>query len=208
MIKRIIFDVDDTLIDFPKEYLTAYQGIASKYNLKITPYDLYAAISKYELKKDEISFTKEGLLLTINNELNLNLDINFIDDFLYAYNNLKIELSNEVKETLDYLSHKYELVILSNWFTDSQKIRLEKAGILKYFVEVYGADIVSKKPNKDSYLSAMNGYKPEECFMIGDNLDMDIKIPYSMGINVFHLSKEKKGEYPTINKIEELRKVL
>ena len=44
--------------------------------------------------------------------------------------------------------------------------------------------------------------------MFGDNLDMYIKIPYSMGINVFHLSKEKKGEYPTINKIEELRKVL
>ena len=46
-------------------------------------------------------------------------------------------LNNEVKNTLKYLSNKYELVVLTNWFTDCQQKRLEKAGILKYFKKVF-----------------------------------------------------------------------
>ena len=38
MIKRIIFDLDNTLIDFPKDYAKEYGKVINKYNLNITSF--------------------------------------------------------------------------------------------------------------------------------------------------------------------------
>ena len=50
--------------------------------------------------------------------------------------------------------------------------------------------------------------KPEECVMIGDNLEVDIKVPYEIGMNVYHLNKFGTTNYPTIRKIEDLKERL
>lgn len=124
------------------------------------------------------------------------------------YNNLTTHVSDGVKDTLDYLSKKYELVTLSNWFTFSQEVRLKKAGIYKYFTKVYGTDIVPMKPKKDAFMSVMGNKKFDECLMIGDNFNMDIKVPYEMGMNVYYLSKGIDSRYPSIDKLEELKEML
>ena len=124
------------------------------------------------------------------------------------YNNLNTNVSNSIKETLEYLSKKYELVTLSNWFTFSQRERLKKVDIEKYFKEVYGTDIVPMKPTEESFLSVIGNNKPEECLMIGDNIKMDIEVPCEMGMNVYYLSKGKKTNYPSIEKLEDLKEML
>lgn len=208
MIKRIIFDIDNTLIDFPKDYKIGYQQVLDKYYINKTYQDLYDAIGVYEECRKYDKYTKEDLLKVINEELKLELDMNFLIDYFDMYNNLQTNVSNSVKETLEYLSKKYELVTLSNWFTFSQKERLKKVGIDKYFKEIYGTDIVPMKPSKESYLSVIGNNKIEECLMIGDNLDMDIKIPYEIGMNVYYLNKGKDSRYPSIEKIEDLKEML
>lgn len=207
MIKKIIFDIDNTLIDFPN-YEAGYQEVLDKHNTGKKAIDLYNAIGVYEECGKYNKYTKEELLKVINKELNLELDNNFLDDYFNMYNKLITPVNDSVKETLEYLSKKYELVTLSNWFTFSQMSRLKVAGIDKYFTKVYGTDIVPMKPCKESYLSVIGDNKLEECLMIGDNLDMDIKVPYEMNMNVYYLSKGKDSRYPSINKIKDLKEML
>ena len=208
MIKRIIFDIDNTLIDFPETYKEGYQQVLDKYKVNKTYKELYDAIGVYEECGKYNKYTKEGLLSVINKELDLNLNKEFLDDYFDMYNNLETNVSDNIKNTLEYLSKKYELVTLSNWFTFSQKERLKIAGLDKYFKEVYGTDIVPMKPTKESFLSVIGNHKIEECLMIGDNIEMDIKVPYELGMNVLYYSKGKDSKYPSINKFEELKEML
>lgn len=158
MIKRIIFDIDNTLIDFPN-YIEGYQSVLDKHHIDKKAIDLYNAIGVYEECGKYELYDKEELLKVINQELNTNLDINFLDDYFNMYNKLITEVSDSVKDTLDYLSKKYELVTLSNWFTFSQKERLKLAGIDKYFSKIYGTDIVPMKPKKESFMSIIGNKK-------------------------------------------------
>ena len=208
MIKRIIFDIDNTLIDFPETYKEGYQQVLDKYKVNKTYKELYDAIGVYEECGKYNKYTKEELLSVINKELDLNLNKEFLDDYFDMYNNLETNVSDNIKNTLEYLSKKYELVTLSNWFTFSQKERLKIAGLDKYFKEVYGTDIVPMKPTKESFLSVIGNHKIEECLMIGDNIEMDIKVPYELGMNVLYYSKGKDSKYPSINKFEELKEML
>lgn len=64
------------------------------------------------------------------------------------------------------------------------------------------------KPRKECFMEVIGNLKPEECVMIGDNLEVDIKVPYEIGMNVYHLNKFGTTKYPTIRKIEELKERL
>lgn len=205
MIKRIIFDIDDTLILFPKNYIDGYNEVIKKYNLNITYKDLYDTIDKYESISKK--FDKKTLVDFINQELNTSLDIDFVDYFIKIYNNLDIVLNDGVIDTLEFLYKKYELYALSNWFTSSQVARLKKCNILKYFTKVYGGDFYVK-PDKNAYLNCCSGLNLSSCLMIGDSLRKDIIIPYKMGINVYYLNKNINNNYPSISKITDLKEVL
>ena len=207
MIKKIIFDIDNTLIDFP-DYIDGYQSVLDKYHVNKKAIDLYNAIGVYEECGKYQLYNKEELLKVINHELNTNLDNNFLDDYFNMYNKLITPVSDSVKDTLEYLSKKYELVTLSNWFTFSQKSRLKIAGIDKYFSNIYGTDIVPMKPKKEAFISVIGDKKIEECLMVGDNIAMDIEVPYKMGMNVYYLSKGKDSIYQSIEKIEDLKEML
>ena len=208
MVKQIIFDIDNTLIDVPKNIDVEFQKLLNKFNANVSAMDLYKAVGTYEIKGEYEYFTKEKLVEVVNNVLNLELTIEFADEFLNTYNKLITVVEDGVVETLKYLKSKYRVVALSNWFTESQKIRLEKVGLLEYFDEVYGTDIVPMKPRKESFISVMGDLKPEECVMVGDNLKADIEVPFEMGINVFHINKFGTTKYPTIKRIIDLKERL
>lgn len=208
MIKRVIFDIDNTLIDFPKNFEIEFNKVLNKFNLNIKPIDLYKTVGTYETNGESMYYEKEKVLNVINKVLKLQLNMNFIDEFFDMYDKLITPVEESVIDTLKYLKNKYELVVLSNWFTDSQKSRLKEAGILEYFDEVYGTDKIPMKPRKECFLSVIGDLKPEECVMIGDNLEVDIKVPYEMGMNVYHLNKYGTSKYPTIKKIDELKERL
>lgn len=208
MIKKVIFDIDNTLMDFPKHYEKHFKDVLNKYSLDIKPVELYNAIGTYETSGNYIYCNKEELIKVINKELNLSLTLDFLEDFFNMYDKLITEVDKEVIKTLEYLKGKYELYIITNWFTDSQKSRLKEAGILKYFDGVYGTDIIPMKPRRECFMSVIGNLDPSECVMIGDNLEVDIKIPYEMGMQVYHLNKFGTSKYPTIRKIEELKERL
>ena len=208
MIKKIIFDVDDTLINFPDSYVDETKKILTRFGIDAESINLYETVGEYETISKNKYYSKESLLEMINSSLNLDLTNEFIDAFFEMYDKLITPLEDGVVETLEYLKDKYELVVLSNWFTDSQKSRLKEAGILEYFDEVYGTDIIPMKPSCECFLRVIGDLKPEECVMVGDSIDADIKVPYEMGMNVFHLNKYGTSKYPTIKAIKDLKERL
>ena len=205
MIKRIIFDIDDTLILFPKNYIDGYNEVIKKYNLNITYKDLYDTIDKYESISKK--FDKKTLVDFINQELNTSLDIDFVDYFIKIYNNLDITLNDGVIDTLEFLYKKYELYALSNWFTSSQVARLKKCNILKYFTKVYGGDFYVK-PDKNAYLNCCSGLNFSSCLMIGDSFKADIEPALKLGLNVIWVTNDNSSICKTVKNVLELKNIL
>lgn len=216
MIKKLIFDIDNTLIIWKKSYskktiLETYKTFNIDCNNELIK-KTDEIILNYE--KIHLTFDKEILLKDLNNLTNQNLPINFIDEYLK--NCIKYatpqKLPDEEIETLKYLSKKYELVALTNWFLNPQIERLKKANIYKYFSNVIAADTIAVKPNKESFLNAIQPNKIEECCMIGDNLDIDIMGALNIGLKAIFLTSNSNyiqlKDCICINKFDDLQKIL
>jgi len=204
-IKRIIFDLDNTLIPWKNEYSKGFKRVIEEYNLKIDYKREAEVTDTYESFYD--SYKKEYLLEHFNKVFEQNVKIDFINKWLEYVGEMSEEIP-EVTEVLEYLSKKYELVVLTNWFKESQEKRLEIAGMRKYFLKVVGGDEY-KKPDPNSYKLAIDNLKPEECIMIGDNLELDIKGAVKAGLNAIYLNpKEEKCEFKSIKSLSELKDIL
>ena len=83
---------------------------------------------------------------------------------------------------------------MTNWFRKCQVERLENTGWLKFFDEVYDAEDYPKKPYKESYIRAMGNNKPNECIMIGDSYENDVKKPLEIGMNAIYYNPKKHVE--------------
>ena len=202
MIKRLIFDVDNTLIMWKDEYYD--YSISKSFEELNIPYDknilkkLDEAVDSYEKYYD--IYDKDNFVKHLNNNLDIDLPDNFVDVWMKYLSNCYEEPSTEFIDTLEYLSNKYELVILSNWFRLSQENRLIGMGIDKYFTKQIYTDVIKNKPNKEAFLEAVKPYNIDECIMIGDSIETDIKGAESIGLKTILINEE--------NKIEDLRRIL
>lgn len=218
MIKRIIFDLDNVLIDWKDEYDNAIQEsfdeIGYEYNSK-TIEDFLKFRAEYE---DNIKFySKKDMLDYINTKMERKIPDEFINLYIKKLGTKVPEkLPDSYYDTLEYLSNKYELVVLTNWFAETQIERLKRVDIFKYFKNVYTGEQVAK-PFKQSFINAMNDFKPEECAMVGDNLENDIKGAKNAGIlkliwkdinNKKQENLEELNGVDVINKFEELKNIL
>lgn len=202
--RKIIFDLDNTLMMFNDKYYYDYSKVINgtyEDGLK-----LYNSIGKYE--KTSKLYNKKDIIKFINNDLDTNYTLD-------TFNKLeKIIANNWVKfipdgtyEVLEYLSNKYELYVLTNWFSDNQAERLKNADLIKYFKEVVGADKVLRKPSIDGYLYIIGDSNLEDVIMIGDNIDIDIKGANDTGIK--SILVDYKNRYPNYkNRITDIRQLL
>lgn len=215
--KVLIFDIDNTIIEWKDEYWLALKKTLEELNIQYNYKELSKVINDIfdtaTNNKEIISTNK--ITNKINKRLNLNLKGNFFQIFLeYLSDCAPNELDNEISSTLEYLSKKYILYGLTNWFAYSQKNRLKKCGVLKYFKEVYGVDNKKAKPYKEAFDPIFNKYKKLECLIIGDDLKTDIVA----GINLefdscwynYKNQINNSNIKPTykINKFNELKKLL
>ena len=114
---------------------------------------------------------------------------NFLEVFFYYLKDVVPEYNEKLNNTIDNLSKKYDLVILSNFFSVSQMNRLNTMGIGKYFSSISGEELI--KPNKEAYIKACGSYKPEECVMIGDSLYLDIECAQKEGLKTIFVNTKK-----------------
>ncbi len=207
--KAIIFDVDKTLIEWPKDHTKSVNKTLDLLNIKYDdslPIKIYDTIDEFE--ENNIIFEKKKLIKYLNRKLNIKLPMQFIDLYIKKIGELVKSDDEKLEETLNYLCRKYDLYVISNWFTESQILRLKKMGILKYFKKVYGGDINYLKPHPKTFDVILKDYFKEDCIYVGDKLKTDIEFAESIGIKPIWKTNEESDKYITIKKISDLRHIL
>jgi len=209
MLKRIIFDLDNTLIMWLDHYPLLLKDVLKDNNLDIDYLIIDRAIEAQEINYDYL--TKEQLLHDINVNLEKPVSMSLVDEILERQKVLA-EYDESIIDVLKYLASKYEIVVLTNYFKDTQEGRLKTAGLLPYITEVIGGDTVNKiKPNAEGFIKAMGNHTANECLMIGDSINIDIKGAKNVGIPTVLMDKENR--YPDyqgkrITNLEELKEML
>jgi putative hydrolase of the HAD superfamily len=218
MIKVIIFDLDNTLIDFMKmkrlsceaamdAMISAGLKIEKEKGLKI----MFQLYFQYGLEYQKIFqvFLKKVLG---------RLDYGIMASGIVAYRRVKEGLLYpypNVVHTLNKLKRKYKLVILSDAPRIQAWIRLAAMGIQDKFDYVITFDETkSKKPSLKPFLYILKKLRlrPEECVMIGDSLKRDIAPAKRLGFKTvfakYGEDKEKARVKPdyVISDIKELLK--
>lgn len=216
MIKRVIFDIDNTLIPWKEEYYQEIKKALDDLNIEHTEKDyneIKKAFSEYE--NVYYKFDRKLMIEYINKYTKKNYPEEFIYKITKRWANcVPDKIDDNIIRMLEHLQNKYEMVILTDWYGDQQEKRLEKLGILKYFSVVYSAEKTKRKPFKEAFIQAIGNNKPEECIMIGDNLERDIQGALNAGLQAIWYNPNNKTEtakgvkYYTISKLEELLNII
>lgn len=100
----------------------------------------------------------------------------------------EIELIDGVKETLDALSQRHDLVIFTKGHFDEQRLKIERSGIGYYFRH-HG--IVAEK-NETAYreLVTQLGFDPSRTWMIGNSPKSDINPALAAGLGAVFIPHE------------------
>lgn len=213
MIKRVILDIDNTLIPWEEKYCGEIKKVLDELNIKYTDKEYNEILKAFdEYENEYYTFNKKVMLEYINKYTNKEYPIEFMNNIINKWANcVPDELEEGTIETLEYLKTKYELVILTDWFAKQQKERLEKLKILDYFSNIYSAEEVKRKPFKEAFIQAIGNNKAEECVMVGDNIERDIKGALNVGLDAIYYNPKNKEfnlECKSIFKIKELKNIL
>ena len=107
------------------------------------------------------------------------------------------------------------MYILTNGFLKTQEIKMENAGIDKYFIRIFSSDELGiNKPHKDYFhwvVSSLHANK-KDCIMIGDDEKVDVGGAKNYGIDAvwFNPADDSRSEkaIQTISDLSELKTFL
>lgn len=119
------------------------------------------------------------------------------------------------RETLDYLSGKYELHIITNGFDEVQHLKIASSGLEGYFKNIITSETAGcQKPDPAVFEFALkcSQARARECLMIGDDLVADIKGAQMASIDqvLFNPAGLQHSEKPTyeISNLQKLQTIL
>lgn len=104
-----------------------------------------------------------------------------ITSFAQSIQNHAIEFLPEVPQTLEYLTARHHLILMTKGHVPEQSGKIERSGLKRYFRET---EIVAEK-NSAAYeaLIAKHALVPELTWMIGNSPKSDINPALSVGFN-------------------------
>lgn len=205
MVKRIIFDLDNTLLMWKKEYIFALKKVLEEFGYLDCLKQIDEVIDNYD--QNNISCSKTDFLDYVNLHCQTDFKVDFVDALIKEQGNC-YEKNVELEQLLAYLSNKYELYVLSNWFTDVQIARLKNAEILKYFKVVSGGDMHPLKPALQAFENMIKDIDVKECLMIGDSFKADIEPALKLGLNVIWVTNDNSSICKTVKNVLELKNIL
>lgn len=210
MIKRIIFDIDNTLIDWKEEYNNEVDEALKEFGIPYTDQtakELNKAISEYEV--DHYKLDRDETANFVNKYTGKQYPKELIYRIIERWGECTPESMEQcIIDTLEYLSSKYEMVILTDWYKEPQLNRLKRLKIDSYFSEIYVAENFRRKPFPDGFLQAKGKNLPEECIMIGDWFERDIEGALSVGMKaIWYCPKWEESQRNERNKSEAKSKI-
>ena len=194
MIRYVLFDVDDTLLDFGKAEAAAIRKTFERIGIPVTDELIrrYSEINAQQwsrFEKGEI--TREKLLTErfdiLFSELGINVPSEMAQasyEYLLGIGHYFVDGAEELREAL---KDKYERYIVSNGNASVQDRRLKSAGIIPYFKDIFISERVGfNKPSAEFFEACFEripGFEKDKAVIVGDRLSSDILGGINAGVS-------------------------
>jgi putative hydrolase of the HAD superfamily len=211
LIKAVIFDLDETLIDVKKSLSDAHNTVSRELKKFLKEEGIDLAINKI---KSEISITDDSMntllkydrndwwqlvvdQLGIAKYLTLKFKKKLTEIYWDSYTNSVRPYKNTIP-VLNYLKYKnYALGLITD--TDGtpgqKKSRIDKLTFCNIFdsIIIAGEDTIHTKPNPESYIKMARSLHcfPFECVYVGDKPYTDIKGALAAGMKNILIQRRK-----------------
>lgn len=207
MIKYILWDIDNTILDFEDAEKAAMNLGFEKYGIRIDDdqalvhYNmindkLWKRLELGELSRNEVL---EGRFREFFDLYKIAYDHDLISNFNIDYQK---ELGNQIffspnaEQTLKSLSKDYQLIAVTNGTKLAQTGKLKNSGLDKVFDKVFiSEDVGYDKPNKEFFDIVFNDVgstNSDEYIIIGDSLTSDIRGGNNAGIKTIWYNPYEK----------------
>lgn len=209
MIKNILLDMDNTILDFTRaERVAASKALAA---MGIQPTD--ELLKRYhevnedqwrlfelgELEREQVKVRRYELLF---DEMGIDASPRETAKVYEGLLGIGHYFMDGAVELLETLSSEYRLYLATNGTSNVQKSRISSAGISKYFRGIYISEDVGYNKPDPRYFEAcfkdIPSFIREETVMIGDSLTSDIKGGINAGIKTVWFNHEGKSRDDSI----------
>ena len=221
----LLFDLDDTLLDFGAAEKLALPKLFAAHNFPLTDEvkavykeintGLWDALEAGTITREELMETRFAKTFK-----HFGFDVNG-KDLDTEYRSYLAECKVFVEgafEVVQALSSDYDLYITSNGISDTQHIRMKHTGLLPYFKDVFvSEDTGYQKPMKpffDYVFNRIPNFDASKAMIIGDSFSADIVGGAGAGIDTCWLNPQKKVGLSTIHptytieKLQQLQDIL
>ncbi|WP_409270052.1 YjjG family noncanonical pyrimidine nucleotidase [Neobacillus sp. SCS-31] len=223
--KTLLFDVDDTLLDFAAAEKIALKMLLEGQKIVVTPEiealykkvnsGLWTAFEEGKLRRDEVVNTRFAHFFR---EIGREVDGAELEVSYRAYLDKGHDLLDGAFELITDLQGRFDLYIVTNGVSRTQYRRLQDSGLLPLFKRIFvSEDTGYQKPMKEFFdfvFSRIPEISIEETMIIGDSLSSDIKGGNQAGIDTcwFNplMKANRTGIAPTyeIHSLAELYRIL
>lgn len=202
MIKAILLDIDDTILDWQFCSHESARLAAEELNIELPSnfYEVFDEVNQSlwdRLQNNEIDIEvlKKLRFKTIFDRFNITLDTKLFED-LFRKNVLSSTIEEKgARDILEYLYSKYYVFAASNSDLYRQVKRLSNCGLLDYFNDIFvSQEIGYSKPSKEFFLECIrrSRFEKDEIIVIGDSLSSDIKGANNANLKSIWYNKNKK----------------
>ena len=223
--QTLLFDVDDTLLDFGAAESLALRMLFENQKFTLTPeieayykklnHGLWKSYEEGKLDRDTVVNTRFSILFK---EYGQEVDGILLERKYRSYLEEGHQLVNGAYELITELQKDYDLYIVTNGVSRTQDKRLRDSGLYPLFKDIFvSEDTGFQKPMKEFFdyaFARIPNFSVDHALIIGDSLSSDIKGGRLAGLDTCWFNPERKPHdsemVPTyqIQKLNELHGIL
>lgn len=193
MIKYVLLDLDDTILDFQKAEYEALKDTLLHFGIEPSDAEIarYSVINdaqwkrleKGELTREQVKLRRFEIFFA-----ELGVDCNAEEARMYYEKRLAIGhyFLPGAEEMLKELAKDYKLYLVSNGTTAVQNGRVKSAGIAPLFAGIFLSEAIGYvKPQReffDACFGEIDGFDPAQAIILGDSLTSDIQGGINAGV--------------------------
>lgn len=205
MVKTLLLDIDDTILDFHRAQDTALPETFLELGIEPTSEVLsryneinregWQMLERGEITRDEVVLRRFRILFSElgRPEIDAKETWRIYEDKLSRIH----VFIDGAKELLDELFGKYDMYVVSNGTASVQDRRIAESGIGKYFKKMFISERVGyDKPSREFFdfcFAEIGDFDKAETLIVGDSLTSDILGGINAGIRTCHYNP--KGVY-------------